>query len=265
MVAFYLVLAVALRLLQMGECKDVVDNSDIVLLRMSREIDLTSQLVKCQVAVTLQNAGNKPLTSFLYTVDANLAKDLSFLGAEVLFQITSSIFIMYPCVCQVEELALEVGGTSDAGSYEIRLPTPLDSGKSTKVNVVTVFSHTIAPFPKEISQNDNQLVQFNGNAYVFSPYVCKSQSTTVLLPSSTIESFTRVPPVNSVDKEIAYGPYTDVAPHSYTRISIHYLSNQPFIAVVGLQRLIEISHWGNIAVEENIHIRHEGVCVCMHE
>ena len=27
------------------------------------------------------------------------------------------------------------------------------------------------------------------------------------------------------------------------------------------ERIIEVSHWGNIAVEEHVHIKHIGVCV----
>ena len=29
------------------------------------------------------------------------------------------------------------------------------------------------------------------------------------------------------------------------------------------ERIIEVSHWGNIAVEEHVHIKHIGVCVCV--
>ena len=46
---------------------------------------------------------------------------------------------------------------------------------------------------------------------------------------------------------------------------LHFENNGPFIGVVSLERIIEVSHWGNIAVEEHVHIKHlgEGVCVCV--
>ena len=42
---------------------------------------------------------------------------------------------------------------------------------------------------------------------------------------------------------------------------LHFENNGPFIGVVSLERIIEVSHWGNIAVEEHVHIKHIGVCV----
>ncbi len=142
--------------------------------------------------------------------------------------------------------------------YRIELLHPLPPGDTTTVNVVTVFTNAVTPFPKEITQNDKQLVQVAANAYVFLPYASKTQSTTVLLPSSNIESFTRVAPVNTDDDEITYGPYADVPPFSHTRIQLHYENNGPFVCVVSLERVIEVSHWGNIAIEEHYHIKHFG-------
>lgn len=39
---------------------------------------------------------------------------------------------------------------------------------------------------------------------------------------------------------------------------IHYENNTPFLAVTSMTRLIEVSHWGNIAVEETMDVRHTG-------
>lgn len=39
---------------------------------------------------------------------------------------------------------------------------------------------------------------------------------------------------------------------------IHYENNSPFLTVTRLERTIEVSHWGNIAVEETIDILHSG-------
>ena len=41
-------------------------------------------------------------------------------------------------------------------------------------------------------------------------------------------------------------------------MKLHYENNNPFLAVTKLMRVIEVSHWGNIAVEEHIEIRHTG-------
>ncbi len=39
---------------------------------------------------------------------------------------------------------------------------------------------------------------------------------------------------------------------------IHYENNSPFLTVTHITRLIELSHWGNIAIEETVDIVHSG-------
>jgi len=112
------------------------------------------------------------------------------------------------------------------------------------------------------SQADSQLVQFTGSTYFLSPYPIKTQSTTVTLPNTNIESFSRVSPVNTNENEITYGPYTDLPAFSHAKMVLHFENNGPFIGAISLERIIEVSHWGNIAVEEHVHIRHLGKCGC---
>lgn len=41
-------------------------------------------------------------------------------------------------------------------------------------------------------------------------------------------------------------------------LKIHYENNSPFLTISNIVRTIEVSHWGNIAVEETINLRHTG-------
>jgi Flp pilus assembly protein TadB len=41
-------------------------------------------------------------------------------------------------------------------------------------------------------------------------------------------------------------------------MSVHYENNAPFLTITNLERVIEVSHWGNIAVEETIDLKHSG-------
>ena len=141
--------------------------------------------------------------------------------------------------------------------YKVNLPS-LSPGSSVTVLVELVLFKAILPFPLEITQSENQLVRFTGNSYVYSPYQSKTQSTTFTLPTTNIESFSRVVPTNSAEKTLTYGPYADVAPFSYAKVDIHFENNGPFLMVAELERIIEVSHWGNVAVEEYLHIKHIG-------
>lgn len=149
-------------------------------------------------------------------------------------------------------------GRPDITVYKIQFPSLLASKDSTVVVVSTIFSRAVSPFPKEITQFDKQFVQFTGNAYVNLPYRSKTQNTDVKLPTSSVESYTRVSPVSNDGSKISYGPYNDVAPFSNARITLHYENNNPFLTVTSFERLIQVSHWGMIQVEEHIRVRHTG-------
>ena len=146
---------------------------------------------------------------------------------------------------------------------QITLQESLSPGAATKLKVTTVFSHVIQPYPREIGQSDKQLVQFTASgAYYLSAYPTTTQTLTVTLPSATnIESFSRIKPVAADGSQVVYGPYADIKPFSSgapRNLVIHYENNSPFMAVTNLDRLIEVSHWGNIAVEETVQILHTG-------
>ena len=146
---------------------------------------------------------------------------------------------------------------SNVSVHRAHIP-PIAPGSSVTIVVEVVMAHALPPFPKEITQNERQLIQFTGSAYLTTPYPSTTQSTIITLPSSTIESFSRVSPTSSSENTVTYGPYSNVAPFSSSRVMVHYENNGPYIVVAKLERVIEVSHWGNIAVEEHVHILHEG-------
>jgi len=43
-----------------------------------------------------------------------------------------------------------------------------------------------------------------------------------------------------------------------TELVVHYENNSPFLTVTEMTRVIEVSHWGNIAVEETYDLIHSG-------
>jgi oligosaccharyltransferase complex subunit alpha (ribophorin I) len=79
-------------------------------------------------------------------------------------------------------------------------------GKTVDVEVETVYTHYIEPFPTEISQKDKQLVKYVGSHYLFSPYKVVKQTTKVTLASKNVESFTKLKPFSQSDNVLTFGP-----------------------------------------------------------
>ncbi|PKU36857.1 hypothetical protein llap_12838 [Limosa lapponica baueri] len=45
---------------------------------------------------------------------------------------------------------------------------------------------------------------------------------------------------------------------SQDTLKVHYENNSPFLTITSMTRVIEVSHWGNIAVEETVDLKHTG-------
>lgn len=49
---------------------------------------------------------------------------------------------------------------------------------------------------------------------------------------------------------VKYGPFKDVEPLTFQEVMIHYKQNQPMPIFTEVKKTIEVSHWGNILVDE---------------
>lgn len=216
---------------------------------VKRTVDLGTHLAKITAEVVLSNQGHSAVQSFVLAVEADLAPHLAYIGASVKGD-------------EEEDGTLEVQQTTIQGQrgefYKVQLPSSLAPGAQLKTKVEMTFSHVLKPFPTQITQAERQLVTFQGNHYLFSPYPTRSQTTRVRLASKTVESYTKLGNPSKTDEIIEYGPFRDVAPFSEDAMKIHYENNTPFLTISSITRTIEVSHWGNIAVEETIDLRHTG-------
>lgn len=161
---------------------------------VERTIDLSTQLVKIQYKITLENKATKEFsgTSYTFAVPSEERERLSYISIR-------------------DALKKEYKATEEKSSEGSMFTITVTSSSPTPVlNIELVFSKSLQPHPTHITQNDRQLVRFFGNAYFYSPYKTISQKTTVQLSSKSVESFTTVKPSTQSDSTITYGPYENV-------------------------------------------------------
>ncbi|XP_070594497.1 dolichyl-diphosphooligosaccharide--protein glycosyltransferase subunit 1 [Erythrolamprus reginae] len=218
---------------------------------VKRTVDLGTHLAKVTAEISLANSAGSSAsaTSFLLALDPGLENHLAYLGAQVKAE-------------EEEENTLEVKETKVKGKsgkfFTVKLPSPLPPSGRIRLSIETVFTHVLQPYPTHISQAEKQFVVFEGNHYFYSPYVTKTQTTRVKLASRNIENYTKLGNPSRSEDMIEYGPFKDVAPYSEDSLKIHYENNSPFLTITSMTRVIEVSHWGNIAVEETVDLRHTG-------
>merc|ERR1711970_870381 len=192
--------------------------------------------------------GKGAVKSVLFSVDPALKEKVSYYGAT--FGTSEKTYLRMT--------ETKVQSDLDKPFWKIELKNSLSAGASTTISVELVLGKALEMFPAAISQKEKQLVRFTGNLYMYSPYTTTTQTSTVLLASSNLESYTKTKPVSLSDSTITYGPYNNIAPFSAGEMIIHGENNSPMLVVSRLERVIEVSMWGNIAVEETIDVVHKG-------
>ncbi|KAH1123694.1 hypothetical protein GLYMA_06G015400v4 [Glycine max] len=234
----------------------VLSASDLVLAKVDRRIDLTSQIVRITTSLKVQNTGSDVVSEILLSFPENQASNLAYLKATLgdgkgKSKPSSGV-----------GLPVEVVRPKDVPPsltiYSVSLPKGLGKGDSLTLDVLAVFTHSLQPFPEKINQADIQLLLFQESAHYLSPYAVKVQSLTVKLPDARIESYTKLENAKLQGSELKYGPYENLPPFSYLPIVIHFENNQPFAVAKELVREIEISHWGNVQITEHYDIIHAG-------
>ncbi|GIY70537.1 dolichyl-diphosphooligosaccharide--protein glycosyltransferase subunit 1, partial [Caerostris extrusa] len=175
-------------------------HGQIINSKVERNIDIASQLVKITVKVTLENTGSLPVTTFDYALEPEMKMHLSYFGA-------SQVQEENKLNLKVEEIKANTNKAHrDMETHKIYFENPLKSGKSTTLRLEIILSHYLIPYPSSITQSDKQLVLYHGNHYYYSPYLTKTQTTVVTLPSNSVESYSKLKPVSHSENLITYGP-----------------------------------------------------------
>lgn len=214
---------------------------------VQRKLDLTSAVVKISNKITFENTGKSNLAAYHFALEDGLENTV----ASVVAQSSDN---------DDQQLSVKPVAVDGASGlfYEVTLPKPVGPGKTATITVAASFAHLLVPFPAEVKQAEKQLVKYSGNLYFYSPYSTNAQKTVVSLASSSVESYTKTKPNTKSDSTITYGPFDNKDAFEVSDLTVHYENNSPFLAVTAMTRVIEVSHWGNIAVEETYDIRHTG-------
>ncbi|XP_071710695.1 dolichyl-diphosphooligosaccharide--protein glycosyltransferase subunit 1A [Rutidosis leptorrhynchoides] len=229
--------------------------SDLVITKLDRRIDLTSQIVRMTLTLRVENTGPDPVSEVSLTFPEHQANNLALLVAvstEGRGKNRGSATNLPITVKQPEN------SPQSLIWYVASLPKALGKGESLNMDALAVFTHSLKPFPEKITQAEPQLFLFQDSSHFTSPYKVKIQSVIVKLPSENVESYSKLENTKYSGSEIKYGPYENVPALSYSPVVIHFPSNKPFAVAKELVREIEISHWGNVQVTEHYNLIHGG-------
>ncbi|XP_050545250.1 dolichyl-diphosphooligosaccharide--protein glycosyltransferase subunit 1 [Daktulosphaira vitifoliae] len=226
-------------------------NPKILLSNVECLVDLSSQLVKGECRISLENNDEKSVDYILYAFEPSFKIYISYISAHQVVESNRLGLNVKPVI---------VTGHNDKQFFQIDFNTtrPLKSKGRTPIVVEYVLTNALHPYPEEIIQKERQLMMYYGNAFFYSPYKSMKSSIKYQTGTRRLEEYTNLSPVSQNAGDITYGPQGPLEPFSYSQINIHYDNNSPFLKVTKLTRTIQVSHWGNIAVTEVIDIVHHG-------
>lgn len=213
---------------------------EVVNTSIKRKIDVSTQFAKMSTVYMVDGASE----SYRFALPQKSHEHLAFM----------SVFLGSKEVDFVMEDSGEGGGPV---IYAAAVGSP---GNAAKITVKTVYTDVLSPFPKEIAQLEEQSVVFESTLLVASPYKTNKQNTAVKLASPNILGMTEAPGKRAVrSSEVTYGPFENAEPlDDGGRLYVHYVNHSPFPKVTSCLREIEVSNWGNIAIEEHYDLVHAG-------
>ncbi|KAK9283982.1 hypothetical protein L1049_012240 [Liquidambar formosana] len=227
---------------------------ELQIINAERRIDLTSHIIKVFLTLKVENTGKSPASEVFLAFPPTQADRLAVVKAQAAVGKRKKKTYL-PLDVTPTELPDAPNGTK---YFSISLLNPLKTGETVTLEVLYILTHSLEPFPAEISQSESQLVYYRDGAIILSPYHIKQQTTFIKTPSTKVESFTRVEPMNRAGTELKYGPYDDHQPYSFSPIIVHFEINNPFAVVEELVREVEISHWGSLQITEHYKLAHAG-------
>ncbi|XP_020675975.1 dolichyl-diphosphooligosaccharide--protein glycosyltransferase subunit 1B [Dendrobium catenatum] len=227
---------------------------DVRILSAERRVDLTSSIVKVYLTLKVENSGASHASDIFLAFSPTETEHLAIIKAS-LPEGKRKKKKYIPLDVNPTELSEAPNG---AKLFSVSLINPLMAGATAVIEVLYILTHSLEPFPAEISQSESQLVYYRDSAVLLSPYHVVEQIMYIKTPTNKIESFTRVDPTNRAGTELKYGHFHDHPPYYSSPILIHFENNNPFAVVEELVREVEISHWGSLQVKEYYQLKHAG-------
>ncbi|CAD8057166.1 unnamed protein product [Paramecium sonneborni] len=209
---------------------------------IERTVSLSDRYVQIQSKITFQNDGVIPIEKIYYTIHNALLDRLYNVNID---ESNSNKII--------EDV--DVKYKQNATVYEFTLSRPIEPSSNLEVELQEHYYKRYKPLPKEIGLEDEQLVQFMDSVYFFTPYLVKNQITYYETPKIISYSLKSATQRNQL---LEFGPFSDIKPFSTQIHTIHLENNTPMTIFTKASKIVEVSHWGNILIEENYSIENQG-------
>jgi len=210
-----------------------VATANLVNERVSRVLDASTQLLRSTASVVIRNDGDSAVSDIQLAADALNVNRLIYLNAKA------------------DNKRLTI-----SKDYKVTLEKPLGAGEKVTLEIDEIYHGAVRAFPSEIKQADNQLVVVEVNLYYSSPYLTEVSNSRMNIGTKKTESFSKQGKLDG--NAIKFNEQKVTKGNSVQKVRVHFENNSPFLVAEKVEREVEISHWGNVAITDKIWLRHNG-------
>ncbi|KAL7676349.1 hypothetical protein ACOME3_002603 [Neoechinorhynchus agilis] len=205
--------------------------------RVSREFDLSSQLVRSRTTIIAGNANSE--TDYEYLIEPRLIGKIAYLAASVDNGPAEIIEDFSSCQSNVKcSVALKLNGSDYV-----------------KIVVDAIYTDLYQILPEKIVQTESHsyrnLLNTNINSLNDRSFAIHEETQYNLWSPNVIEANPQ--PHNRPDKtSISYSFPNERPPLSYDKFSVHYENNAPFLKVRDVVRYVEVTSFGDVIFRNQV-------------
>ncbi len=226
--------------------------NDYVNLNLNRTIDLSNNIIKTETRILMKSLRIDPIYTYKFPIVKNNTKNLVFLTASIM------------STGEYENITLKISPLRERSNefefYEFNFKTEPMNYEEERILLITEhYYDKLEMLPKKITLTQDQLVVYTDSINHVSFYNTTNQQTQVLLPSSKTDviDFTLTNVVKEKGK-LVYNFDTNIPPLAIKKLRVHYEDNKPLASFTYGVKIVEVSHWGNIAIEERYKVENIG-------
>ncbi|MCQ2820316.1 MAG: dolichyl-diphosphooligosaccharide--protein glycosyltransferase subunit 1 [archaeon] len=227
--------------------------SDFENTEVKKTISLQNKIIKIETEAQITNKNTETANFYRYVISKNNTSTMLYIKFELKDSNEEYRELKY----------LRFDTNDEYIIYDLQLgDLSMHYGETKTLKVIEDHFDKLEFYPKKIMVKDNQQAYYMDILNYYSAYPTTKQSTIIILPdaySSVIGQRTSSGRASNKEKErVTYTINEEIDALKAETFYIHYVYTVPFVVMNYAHREYRISHWGNIAVNENYQLANIG-------
>ena len=229
-------------------------NKDFINSDVRRTVDLTSSIIKVETTLLIKSLRVDPTFTYRFPLLKNHSIHLVFIKAVL----KSNDGREEVSGVKINKLNRIIDEHFDY--YEVNFKNEPMNNEEERILVINEdYFGRLDMLPKKIPVKEDQLVVFTDTQNFISVYSTSDQRSEVIFPNDKTEILTYTElNADKLRDRIIYHLSGVIEPLKTIPLRIHYEFNHPLMIFNQAQRIFEVSHWGNVAIEERYQIENVG-------